>query len=618
MLNSQQSTILKDIWGFDRLRPNQEPIIEHVLKNKSALVLLPTGGGKSLCYQLPAMLQEGLTVVVSPLIALMKDQVDDLRTHGVAAAFLNSSISAEETRTVARQINENELKLLYVSPERIAANDFQLLQWLEDKHVNRIAIDEAHCISAWGHNFRPEYTQLNRLREFLPNVPILALTATADEATKEDIMNQLNLAGERVFLNSFDRPNIHYSVRPRKNEKEQLLSYVQTQGNSTGIVYCLSRKKTEEIAQHLEENGFRATYYHAGLTAQEREERQGAFKHDDIQIIVATIAFGMGIDKPNVRFVVHLNLPKNMESYYQETGRAGRDGEESEAVLFYKSADFSLLAGFFDDETEDQKNLLLNKLRRMGDFADAYTCRRKILLQYFNETRASNACGKCDNCDTPQRTWDGTETAQKLFSTLARLQYDYGLAHSVSILRGSKAKKITPAQQQLSTYGIGKEHSQSAWMDIGKQLIQLGFIEQSIGQYPVVRLNHRSWQVLRGHERVELVQFEARPDAPADASSRSRSTRGRQASSESAEVSAAIKGSLLFEKLRTKRLEIAQNLGVPAFVIVSDKTLVALCEGLPTDPSSLLQVHGFGKVKAKRFGNDFLDVIHSHSVASEA
>ena len=254
MLNMQQSVILKDIWGFDGLRPSHEPIIKHVLENKSALVLLPTGGGKSLCYQLPAMLQEGLTVVVSPLIALMKDQVDDLRTHGVAAAFLNSSISAEETRAVARQINENELKLLYVSPERIAANDFQLLQWLQDKHVNRVAIDEAHCISACGHNFRPEYTQLNRLGEFLPGVPILALTATADEATKEDIMNQLNLVGERVFLNSFDRPNIHYSVRPRKKEKEQLLSYVQAQGNATGIVYCLSRKKTEEIAQHLEEN----------------------------------------------------------------------------------------------------------------------------------------------------------------------------------------------------------------------------------------------------------------------------------------------------------------------------------------------------------------------------
>jgi ATP-dependent DNA helicase RecQ len=349
------------------------------------------------------------------------------------------------------------------------------------------------------------------------------------------------------------------------------------------------------------------------LNAQEREERQSAFKNDEIQIIVATIAFGMGIDKPNVRFVVHLNLPKNMESYYQETGRAGRDGEESEAVLFYKSADFSLLAGFFNDEAEDQKNLLLNKLRRMGDFADAYTCRRKILLQYFNETRASNACGKCDNCDAPQRTWDGTETAQKLLSTLARLPFDYGLAHSVSILRGSKAKKVTAAQQQLSTYGIGKEHNQSAWMEIGKQLIQMGFIEQSIGQYPVIRLNDRSWQVLRGHERVELVQFEARPDAPSDAASRSKSTRGRQASSESGTASAAIKGTPLFEKLRTKRLELAQNLGVPAFVILSDKTLVALCEALPTDSSSLLDVHGFGKVKITRFGEDFLDVIRSHT-----
>jgi len=618
MLNAQQRTILKDIWGFDCLRPSQKPIIKHVLENKSALVLLPTGGGKSLCYQLPAMLQEGLTVVVSPLIALMKDQVDDLLTHGVAAAFLNSSISSEETSDVVCQIKENKLKLLYVSPERIAANDFQLLQWLQDKHVNRVAIDEAHCISTWGHNFRPEYTQLNRLGEFLPGVPILALTATADEATKEDIVNQLNLVGQKVFLNSFDRPNIHYSVRPRKKEKEQLLSYVQTQGNATGIIYCLSRKKTEEIAQYLKDNGFRATHYHAGLTAQEREERQGAFKNDYIQIIVATIAFGMGIDKPNVRFVVHLNLPKNMESYYQETGRAGRDGEESEAVLFYKSADFSLLAEFFEKESEDQKNLLLNKLRRMGDFADAYTCRRKILLQYFNEPRASDTCGKCDNCDTPHRTWDGTETAQKLFSTLARLQYDYGLAHSVSILRGSKSKKVTAAQQQLSTYGIGKEHSQSDWMEIGKQLIQLGFVEQSIGKYPVIRLNERSWQVLRGEERVELVQFEARPDAPADAPSRSRSTRERKSTSAGATASAEIKDTPLFEKLRAKRLELAQNQGVPAFVILSDKTLVALCELLPSDSSDLLDVHGFGKVKVKRFGEDFLRVIYQHTLETES
>ena len=613
MLNAQQRTILKDIWGFDNLRPSQEPIIKHVLENKSALVLLPTGGGKSLCYQLPAMLQEGLTVVVSPLIALMKDQVDDLRTHGVPAAFLNSSISAEETRTVARQINENELKLLYVSPERIAANDFQLLQWLQEKHVNRVAIDEAHCISAWGHNFRPEYTQLNRLREFLPGVPIVALTATADEATKEDILNQLELQGERVFLNSFDRSNIHYSVHPRKNEKEQLLSYVQTQGNSTGIVYCLSRKKTEEIAQHLQENGFRATFYHAGLNAQEREERQSAFKNDEIQIIVATIAFGMGIDKPNVRFVVHLNLPKNMESYYQETGRAGRDGEESEAVLFYKSADFSQLAGFFENESEDQKNLLLHKLRRMGDFADAYTCRRKILLQYFNETREANTCNKCDNCDTPQRRWDATEAAQKLFSTLARLPFDYGLAHSVSILRGSKSRKITAAQQQLSTHGIGREHSQPAWMEIGKQLIQLGFLDQTIGQYPVIRLNAQSWKVLRGEDRVELVQFELRPDPLADVSSRSGSKRRSPSSS----AASSIKGTALFERLRAKRHELAQNLGVPAFVIVSDKSLVSLCEILPSDSKSLLDVHGFGKVKAKRFGDDFLGVIRQNSEASE-
>ena len=607
--------ILKSHWGFDSFRSKQQDIIESVIAGKDTLALLPTGGGKSVCFQIPGLYLGGCTIVVSPLIALMKDQVRQLKKRGIIAECLVSGMSKTAIDQALDNCIYGNTKFLYVSPERLKTELF--LARLPSIKCNLIAVDEAHCISQWGYDFRPDYLEVASIREYLPKVPIIALTATATPTVADDIQDKLAFKSPNLIQKSFERSNLAYIIKQEEDKFYRLERLIQKTGGS-GILYVQNRRKTEEYAQLLINREVSALAYHAGLDSFQRSEAQEKWINNEVQVIVATNAFGMGIDKADVRMVVHWTMPKDLEGYYQETGRAGRDGEESEAVLFYKSADFSLLAGFFDDETEDQKNLLLNKLRRMGDFADAYTCRRKILLQYFNETRASNACGKCDNCDTPQRTWDGTETAQKLFSTLARLQYDYGLAHSVSILRGSKAKKITPAQQQLSTYGIGKEHSQSAWMDIGKQLIQLGFIEQSIGQYPVIRLNDRSWQVLRGHERVELVQFEARPDAPADASSRSRSTRGSQTTSESGTASAAIKGTPLFEKLRTKRLEIAQNLGVPAFVIVSDKTLVALCEGLPTDPSSLLQVHGFGKVKAKRFGNDFLDVIHSHSVASEA
>ena len=346
MLQPHQLQILNDVWGFDRLRPHQEPVIDHVLENESALILMPTGGGKSLCYQLPGMLQPGLTLVVSPLIALMQDQVDDLRTRGVTAACLNSTLSYDEQRQVLAQIERRELKFLYAAPERLAANEFEFLKWLAGQGVARVAIDEAHCISSWGHSSRPEYTQLNRLREFLLDTPVLALTATADARTKQDIVDQLHLGGARHFVYSFDRPNIHYSVVPRRREKEQVLAYIKGQGNACGIVYCLSRKKTEEIAEFLQTHGISAVAYHAGIPADVKAQRQAQFKNDQLQVVVATIAFGMGIDKPDVRFVVHLNMPKNIESYYQETGRAGRDGEASEAILFAKGGDFSQLVRF--------------------------------------------------------------------------------------------------------------------------------------------------------------------------------------------------------------------------------------------------------------------------------
>ena len=613
MLQPHQLQILNDVWGFDGLRPHQEPVIDHVLENASALILMPTGGGKSLCYQLPGMLQPGLTLVVSPLIALMQDQVDDLRTRGVTAAFLNSTLSYDEQRKVLTQIARKELKFLYAAPERLAANEFEFLKWLAGQGVARVAIDEAHCISSWGHSFRPEYTQLNRLREFLPDTPVVALTATADARTKQDIVDQLHLGGARQFVYSFDRPNIHYSVVPRRREKEQVLAYIKGQGNACGIVYCLSRKKTEEIAEFLQTHGISAAAYHAGIPADVKAKRQAQFKNDQLQVVVATIAFGMGIDKPDVRFVVHLNMPKNIESYYQETGRAGRDGEASEAILFAKGGDFSQLVRFLEDEPPEQQSILLNKLRRMADFTDAHTCRRKMLLQYFGETGVPDTCGNCDNCVNPSERWDATEAAQKFLSTVARLKDRFGLVYIVAILRGSRSQKIAESHRSLSTFGVRREFNRSTWREIGKQLVQLGYVDQTIGAYPVLELNERSWKVLRGEETVELIRFETPVDAPEydeGSEGTGAAAAGGAAAGGGRKASAAWTGDTeLYEKLRTKRLEIAQNLGVPAFVVLTNKSLQALCDVQPANEQELLRVHGFGKAKVTRFGRDFLRVI---------
>lgn len=604
MLQPHQRKVLRDTWGFDNLRPHQVPVIDHVLQKESALILMPTGGGKSLCYQLPGVLEGGLTLVVSPLIALMKDQVDDLRTHGIEAAFLNSTLDIDQQRDVLDQIERKTLRFLYASPERLAANEFEFLKWLSRHGVGRVAIDEAHCISSWGHNFRPPYTQLNRLREFLPDTPILALTATADARTKQDIIDQLGLGKARHFVFSFDRPNIQYHVVNRSKEQDQLLAFLKTQGHSTGIVYCLSRKKTEEIAEFLCDEGINAAAYHAGIAPEIKTQRQTQFQNDELQVVVATIAFGMGIDKPDVRFVAHMNMPKNIEGYYQETGRAGRDGEPSTAMLFTSGADFSQLARFLEDEPEAQKNVLLNKLRRMADFADAYTCRRKILLQYFDEANVPDTCGNCDNCLNPSERWNATEAAQKFLSTIARLNDRFGLAYIVAILRGSRSQKVAESHRALSTFGVGKEFNRATWKEIGKQLIQLGYVNQTIGQYPVMELNERSWKVLRGEEPVELIRFETPVDEPEHSEEAPRKTKASRSQWNG--------DSALYEALRTKRLEIAQDLGVPAFVVLSNKSLESLCDVQPQNERELMQVHGFGKVKVSRFGQDFLKVLREH------
>ncbi len=590
---------LSHYWGYPDLRPAQKPVIEEVMQGKSAFVIMPTGGGKSMCYQLPAVLRSGLTLVISPLIALMKDQVDDLRLKGIDAAYLNSSQDPDEYNRIFSSIGKGKLKLLYIAPERLMSMQGGLLEQLQSVQIDMVAVDEAHCISAWGHDFRPAYTRLKDLSTHFPGVPVLALTATADHATKLDIIKQLGLEGASLFENSFDRPEIHYAAKPRVDEVAQLLEFVAQHPAESGIVYCLSRKRTQEMADHLQKAGYRATCYHAGLSSEERMKRQDQFIRDEVNIMTATIAFGMGIDKNNVRYVVHMNLPKNIEGYYQETGRAGRDGLDSKALLLHGGGDFHTLSSHCEVEGNlDQSNVMLGKLRRMQDFADARLCRRKILLQYFGEELVED-CGNCDNCQTTYEELDGTEDAQKLLSTVARLDWSFGLGHYVDILRGSQAQKINASQRALSTYGIGADKSKKHWMSIGKELIQQGLLTQTVGKFPVVELNARSWEVLHGKQQVMLTKFEE-PKTSKKAGKPQSTTAFEAGSEQQAQ----------FQKLRKVRYELAKSSNVPSYLILSDRSLKELCIDHPKTLSDLASVHGFGKVKIAQFGQQFLDALN--------
>jgi ATP-dependent DNA helicase RecQ len=603
MLQAQDiQTCLTHYWGYPDLRPSQKPVIAEVMKGQSALVIMPTGGGKSMCYQLPAMLRSGLTLVISPLIALMKDQVDDLRLKGIDAAYLNSSQSTEESNRIFNAIGDGKMKLLYIAPERLMSAQGGLLQRLKEVQIDMVAVDEAHCISSWGHDFRPAYTRLKDLSTHFPGVPVLALTATADDATKRDIILQLGLENAALFENSFDRPEIHYTAKPRIDEVSQLLEFVAERPSESGIVYCLSRKRTQEMADHLQAAGYRATCYHAGLSSEERQKRQDQFIRDEVDIIAATIAFGMGIDKNNVRYVVHMNLPKNIEGYYQETGRAGRDGLDSKALLLYGGSDFPTLASHCEvDGNLDQSNVMLGKLRRMQDFADSRVCRRKILLQYFGEELAAD-CGNCDNCQTTFEEHDGTEDAQKLLSTIARLEWSFGLGHYIDILRGSQAQKITASQRSISTYGIGAEKSKKHWMSIGKELIQKGLLTQTVGKFPVIKLNERSWEVLHGKEAVMLTKF-VEPKG-GNKAGKPKATTAFEAGSEH---------QTLFQKLRQVRYQLAKASNVPSYLILSDRSLKELCTEQPKTTSELSAIHGFGKVKIAKFGQQFIDALSEAS-----
>jgi len=593
--------VLANIFGYNSFRNNQEAIIHQVLDGGDAMVLMPTGGGKSLCYQVPALCLPGLTVVVSPLIALMKDQVDALLVSGVKAAFLNSTLSAAEQTAISQQVWNNELKLLYVAPERLVGADKQFLKFLQNVQVSLFAIDEAHCISQWGHDFRPEYRVLRELKNYFPNTPLIALTATADALTRDDIIAQLHLEDCPVFENSFNRPNIRYTVKPKQGYYGELVAYLQEHQEDAGIIYCLSRAATEKLAQDLCDDGFHAAAYHAGLDRETRETRQEQFLRDEVRIMVATIAFGMGINKSNVRFVVHADLPKNLEGYYQETGRAGRDGLDSEAILFYGQGDVMKLRSFAQVEgNEEQTAILMQKLAMMVQFCETKRCRRKYLLNYFGEKTVEH-CDNCDTCLNKAELIDATIPAQKLLSAVTRLNEGFGGNYVIDVLRGSMAEKIRPEHKGLSVFGKGKDLSKEIWQHYLRELVQDGYLQQSSGEYPILQLTAKSRAVLYNGEQVML----SAPNQPAQVKEPIKTY--EKASYEKA----------LFEDLKKRRTQFAQEENVPPYIILSDSTLMELSTYLPIKHSDLQHISGFGAFKIEKYGNAFLETVQDFCIAGQ-
>lgn len=588
-------------FGYTAFRGQQEEIIQSICNQKDTLVLMPTGGGKSMCYQLPALLMDGLCIVVSPLIALMKDQVDALRLNGISAAYLNSTLAAAEQNEVYRMLRLGELKLLYVAPERLFAGD-DFLEFLSGLRISLVAVDEAHCISQWGHDFRPEYLQLARLRKRLGQVPMIALTATADQLTRQDILDKLKLDQPSVFVSSFNRANIEYHVQPKQKSFDRLLGFLKGRQQESGIIYTLSRKQTEQLSAKLKDHGFQALPYHAGLAREERDRHQEAFLRDDAQIVVATIAFGMGIDKSNVRYVVHMNMPKNIEGYYQETGRAGRDGLPSTAMLFYSAGDLFQLKQFAMVEgNEAQSRIMLNKLDEMAAYCELVTCRRKYLLNYFDE-EAPKECGSCDVClGHAGQMMDATKEAQMVLSAIARLGERRGASYVVQILTGGNAKQLREEDKWLPTYGIGKEHGRAEWQRMIREFRKLEILRVSDGEYPVLQLTPKSRAVLRGQDRVEIPE-----GAPKVESKLKPKTK---ASGEPLEHPD------LFEQLRALRRSIADGENVPAYIVFSDAALADMCQKLPTSDAEFLDVSGVGKSKLERYGEAFLQEI-SHYLAT--
>ena len=599
---------LKTYFGYDSFRPLQEEIIRHILDGNDALVLMPTGGGKSICYQLPALLREGTAVVVSPLISLMKDQVEALCANGISAGALNSSNDETENAALRRACMEGRLKLLYISPEKLLAEANYLLR---DMHISLFAIDEAHCISQWGHDFRPEYTQMGILHRQFPQVPIIALTATADKITREDIIRQLHLNHPRTFISSFDRPNLSLTVKRGYQQKEKsktILDFIARHPGESGIIYCMSRSKTESVAQMLQKQGIRTAVYHAGLSPSLRDEAQDDFINDRVQVVCATIAFGMGIDKSNVRWVIHYNLPKSIESFYQEIGRAGRDGLPSDTLLFYSLADLILLTKFATES--GQQNINLEKLQRMQQYAESDICRRRILLSYFGEI-ADHDCGNCDVCKNPPERFDGTVIVQKALSAIVRTDQQIGTGVLVDILRGNMSSEVVgKSYQQLKTFAAGRDVPARDWHDYLLQMLQLGYFEIAYNENNHLKITSAGSDVLFGRATARLVVIRR------EETNETKRGRKRKATVPAQELPLGLpntENEALFEALRKLRKRLADEEALPAYIVLSDKVLHLLSTSRPTSLEEFGNISGIGEHKKKKYGKEFINLIRKYS-----
>ncbi len=590
---------LRQVFGYAAFRPHQQAIIEDVIVGHDAFVLMPTGGGKSLCFQIPALHRPGVALVVSPLISLMKDQVDALTANGVAAAFYNSALGPEQARQVLARLHARELDLLYVSPERLMSAGF--LERLADIDIALFAIDEAHCVSQWGHDFRPEYQQLGALRNLFPSIPLVALTATADAQTRDDIVRVLGLGRASRHVTGFDRPNIRYTVLEKHKPFDQLLQFLEGRAEQAGIVYALSRRRVEEVAEKLQAKGIRAQAYHAGLPGARRQAVQEDFLRDDLQVVVATVAFGMGIDKPNVRFVVHYDLPKHIEGYYQETGRAGRDGLEAEGLLLFGAQDAATARRLIENnDNPEQKRIEVHKLNAMVGLAESVTCRRRVLLNYFGE-RLEQDCGNCDVCLNPPEQFDATLDVQKALSCVYRVGQRFGVGHVVDVLRGADNERVRSLHHdQLSTYGLGSDRSEQEWTSIIRQLIHHGYLVQDIASYSVLKLTEAARPLLRGEQTLRLAKPRIR--------AQTKKKRSR------VDAAHGPYDELLFDQLRVLRKRLADEQGVPPYIVFGDASLVQMAREKPTDAAELLNITGVGQHKLEKYGSEFLDAIALYSL----